>query len=830
MPSAPPPPTPLPTPPPRDDILLQYLDGLPFDPYPVQEDALMRFFERAEPGGGVLVCAPTGTGKTVIGESAMYEALATGTTAYYTTPLIALTEQKFAELQESAERWGFSRDDVGLVTGNRSENPHAKVLVVVAEILLNRLLHPAAFDFSNVSSVVMDEFHSFAEPERGIVWELSLSLLPDHVRLLLLSATVGNASLFLSWLRTQHGRDLTLVQGTERRVPLEYHWIGDELLPDQLVNMVKGDDDTRKTPALVFCFDRARCWSTADQLRGRDMLIEGQQAKLAERIDALDADDFFKHGAGPKLKRILMRGVGVHHAGLLPKYRRVVEELFQEKLLSFCVCTETLAAGMNLPARSVLLTELLKGPRGKKKLIAASNAHQMFGRAGRPQFDTQGHVFAVAHEDDVKILRHKDKIALIDENTKDPKLMTARKKLIKKTPKRREGFQYWSETQFDALQTADPGKLISKGHLPWRLLAFLLDTDADVARLREAADKRLMPEPDIAAAQRHLTQQLVTLHEEGYVVLEPAPPAKATPGVEEADPEEEAENPANVDAPDDNPLAGLTLGGGLGGALGGPTGKKPIERKQAKAPTGKTGVPPATTPATDDTPAPPPYTPVTATKTDALATLLKFRAVQPLYGAWLLTYLGQADNLERVQIFESLMEMPGSVARYVRVPFPQDMPPGEMTLGMIDPALLQAGLFTHDEMYPPPPHEQDRPFGEPPKFPVPLGDKLYTLFQNTVSHPGTFRVSPVWAAGDLLTFNGDFNAYITARELQLQEGVIFRHVLRLILLCDEFAGVTPPGVSELAWQSDLHELSEQLTAACRSVDPASTDEVLTRGG
>ena len=302
---------------------------------------------------------------------------------------------------------------MGLVTGNRSENPHAKVLVVVAEILLNRLLHPAAFDFSGVSSVVMDEFHSFAEPERGIVWELSLSLLPDHVRLLLLSATVGNASLFLSWLRTQHGRDLTLVQGTERRVPLEYHWIGDELLPDQLVNMVKGDDDTRKTPALVFCFDRARCWSTADQLRGRDMLIEGQQAKLAERIDALDADDFFKHGAGPKLKRILMRGVGVHHAGLLPKYRRLVEELFQEKLLSFCVCTETLAAGMNLPARSVLLTELLKGPRGKKKLIAASNAHQMFGRAGRPQFDTQGHVFAVAHEDDVKILRHKDKIAQI---------------------------------------------------------------------------------------------------------------------------------------------------------------------------------------------------------------------------------------------------------------------------------------------------------------------------------------------------------------------------------------------------------------------------------
>ena len=795
----------------------------------------MRYFERAEPGGGVLACAPTGTGKTVIGEAALYEALVNGTTAYYTTPLIALTDQKFTELQDAAERWGFDRNQIGLVTGNRSVNPRARVLVVVAEILLNRLLHPAAFDFSQVTAVVMDEFHSFAEPERGIVWELSLSLLPDHVRLLLLSATVGNASLFLSWLRQQHGRDLTLVQGTERRVPLEYHWIGDELLPDHLVNMVKGDDDTRKTPALVFCFDRAKCWATADLLRGRDMLLEGQQKQLAEQIDALAADGFFDHGAGPKLKRILLRGIGVHHAGLLPKYRRVVEELFQQKLLSFCVCTETLAAGMNLPARSVVLTDLLKGPRGKKKLIAPSNAHQMFGRAGRPQFDTQGHVFAVAHEDDVKILRHKEKIAQIPETTKDPKLMTARKKLIKKTPKRREGFQYWSETQFTTLQEAEPGKLISKGHLPWRLLAFLLDTDADVKKLREAASKRLMPEPDLAAAQRHLTQQLITLHEEGYVVLDPAPPAKAKPSDPESTPEPESRPEAPPEPP--NLLAGLTLGGGLGGGgLGGaPTGKKEVERKKAKNATRVTGAPPAVNPKddnarTDDRPDDrPAYLPKTATKTPKLDLLLKFRAVQPLYGVFLLDYLGTAERHERIQIFESLLEMPGSVARSVRVPWPQDLPPGEMTLELLDPELLQSGLLTHDDMYPPPPHEQDRPFGELPKFPVTLGEKLYLLFQNKVSSPGTFRVSPVWAVGDLLEFNGDFNKFITARDLQQQEGMIFRHALRLILLCDEFASVTPPGVTELAWQSDLHEIADLLTKACREVDPQSTDQVLAVG-
>ncbi|MBB6428422.1 DEAD/DEAH box helicase [Algisphaera agarilytica] len=803
----------------REDILLNYLDQLPFEPYPVQEEALMRYFERDEPGGGVLACAPTGTGKTVIGEAALYEALVTGSTAYYTTPLIALTEQKFTELQDAAERWGFSRDQIGLVTGNRSVNSKANVLVVVAEILLNRLLHPEAFDFTGVSAVVMDEFHSFAEPERGIVWELSLSLLPEHVRLMLLSATVGNASLFLSWLRQQHGRDLTLVQGNERRVPLEYHWIGEELLPDQLAEMVRGDEDSRKTPALVFCFDRAKCWATADLLRGRDMLVEGQQATLAEKIDALASDGFFDHGAGPKLKRILLRGVGVHHAGLLPKYRRLVEELFQEKLLSFCVCTETLAAGMNLPARSVVLTELLKGPKGKKKLIAASNAHQMFGRAGRPQFDTQGHVFAIAHEDDVKIHRHKLKIEQIPEDTKDPKLMTARKKLVKKTPKRREGVQYWSEPQFESLQTAEPGKLVSKGHLPWRLLAFLLDNDSDVSLLRDAASKRLMPEPDIAAAQRHLTKQLVTLHEEGYVALDPAPPSKAKPGDAGDDAQEQPKDDEPAAVAEDNPLAGLTLGGGLN--LGGaPTGKpKPAPEKSPKKK--KTSE--------DETETKETYAPLTATKTDKLDLLLKFRAVPPLYGVFLLDYLGQAEHHERLQIFESLLEMPGSVARSVRVPWPQDLPPGAMTLEAVDPALIQAGLFTQDDMYPPPPHEQDRPFGEPPRFPITLGEKLHLLFQHRVSNAGSFRITPVWVAGDLLDFGGDFNKYITGRELQTQEGMIFRHLLRLILLCNEFAAVTPLGVVESTWQQELKNLAESLTASCRAIDPQSTDQVLTTG-
>ena len=212
-----------------------------------------------------MICAPTGMGKTTIAEAAVYEALLTGKRIYYTTPLIALTDQKFREMQDLAQKWGFPREQVGLITGNRRVNPDAQVLVVVAEILLNRLLNQAAFDFGGVFAVVMDEFHSFSDPERGIVWEFALALLPRHARLLLLSSTVGNALPFLGWLRSSHERDLDLVQGTERRVPLEFAWVPDLLLNELLEEMAAAGGDVI---GIDWRVDLGRAWDRIGPGRG----------------------------------------------------------------------------------------------------------------------------------------------------------------------------------------------------------------------------------------------------------------------------------------------------------------------------------------------------------------------------------------------------------------------------------------------------------------------------------------------------------------------------------------------------------------------------------
>ena len=785
----------------RDELVSLYLDQLPYEPYLVQEEALLAWFIAEQ---GVLVCAPTGMGKTLIAEAALFEALHTGKIAYYTTPLIALTEQKFREMQDAAVRWGFQKEDIGLVTGNRRVNPDARILVVVAEILLNRLLHQEAFDFADVSAVVMDEFHSFNDPERGIVWELSLGLLPKHVRLLLLSATVGNTAEFLVWLRRSHGRKVQLVQSNDRRVPLRYEWVADQLLNEQLEIMAGGDDETRRTPALVFCFNREQCWSVAEQLRGKALLKNGQKQQLTTAIEAFD----WSTGVGPKLKRILLRGVGVHHAGLLPKYRRIVEHLFQQKLLSVCICTETLAAGINLPARSVLITTLLKGPPGRRKLIDASSAHQMFGRAGRPQFDTEGYVYAIAHEDDVKIARFMVKYDQIPEDTKDPNLIKAKKRLKKKMPTRRKTEQYWNEAQFERVKAAPPGNLASRGSLPWRLLAYLLTISPEVERLRTFVNNRLLDAKSLEHAERQLTRMLITLEAGGYVKLEPPPPRADDQSTAAASTVESGQNPPSQSS-------------GLGG-LGALIQKARAESGPSKS---KKRAANSFEQDADDQPEREYYRPEMAHPTADMHKLLVFRSVNPLYGVFLVGHLGIADTGERIQALESVLEMAGSMQRLVRVPPPEVMPPGQLARERIDEELIRRGIATSEELYPQRDNERHA-FDEERKFAPPLAEKLRMLFDAEFPRVSDLRTRAVWVAGDLLQFGGDFDKYIRGRGLASQEGIIFRHLLRLILVCEEFAQICPVELTEAEWQDELRTLTDQLTISCRAIDPESTDKAI----
>ncbi len=750
----------------RDALAQAYLDQLPYTPYPLQEEALLSWFMAEQ---GVMVCTPTGTGKTLIAHAALFEALHQGKTAYYTTPLIALTEQKFREIQEAAARWGFPAESVGLVTGNRRVNPEATVLVVVAEILLNRLLHPEHFGFEQVHAVVMDEFHQFADPERGIVWELSLMLLPKSVKLLLLSATVGNAAEFISWLDHRLDRKLELVEGRERKVPLEPIWIPDKLLGELLEEMAAGDDQKRRTPALVFCFNRDECWSTAEQLKGLNLLPGPKRVELNAELDQHD----WTKGIGPKLRTMLARGVGVHHAGVLPKYRRLIEDWFTSKWLAVVVCTETLAAGINLPARSVVMTSLAKGPMGKQKLIDASSLQQIAGRAGRPQFDTKGYVYVLAHEDDVKIYRWRQKYDQLPDKTGDPAILKQKKLLERKKPTRRDHQLYWNEDQFRKLMQAPPGKLYSKGPLPWRLLAYLLKLSPEVDKIRKIVRLRLLDEGRIRAGEKVLEQMLQALHTGGFVRLEPEPVVTQSSRAE-------SETPAMEALPHSE----------LAHAL------------------------------------------------PKLDQLLVFRTIHPLYGAFLLEWLGCASEQERWQALESVLELPRSVLKYVRVPYPDEMPPGPLETGPLQNELVQRGLI---QAKPSPQTASEEGAAneevtqtsnddweeDAQEHPITLAEKLWMLFEARFPTVTDVSVLPVWCAGELFKYQGNFDKYVKGRDLAKQEGIVFRHLLRLNLLLSEFAQVTPDHYDPVPWRNECLSMASRIVEACREVDPTSTDEILS---
>ena len=712
----------------RGVICDRFLDALTYELYPFQEEALLAWFESE---GGVLVTAPTGMGKTLIAEAAIFEALQSGQRLYYTTPLIALTDQKFREFQGKAEEWGFPREEIGLITGNRRVNPDARVRIVVAEILLNHLLAEVE-QLADTSGVVMDEFHYFNDFDRGIVWELSLALLPPHVRLMLLSATVGNAVEFMRWAREQHGRKLQLVQSDERRVPLEYVWVGDKLLTEHLPAMVSKDDPANRSPALVFCFNRDECWDVAERLKGVKLIDESTRAEIESLIDP----GAFTEGIGPKLKQMLIRGVAVHHAGVLPKYKEIVEDLFIRKLIPFVICTETLAAGVNLPARSVVLSTLLKGKRGEKKLVFGSNAHQMFGRAGRPQYDDKGYVFVVAHEDDVKIEKWRKKYDQIDPNSKDPGILRARKQLERKKPSRRKTEQYWTEGQFNTLIKSGPANLASRSMIPYQVLIYLLTEAGSLREVREFLGKRFNTAERISKFQDQLDHMIGNLGTFGYLTK----------------------------AEDDDHV----------------------------------------------------------TLDDKIRDLVTFRSIDPLYGAFLAGELRRASFEEKVQALESVLPMPPVMERLVRLP--DSLEPGPLQSERLEPTLLQMGVVVaHPEGGVIKPdedaYEDYWADEEPVARRMSLAALLKAYFDAQLSTPEAVFVQPKWVTGGIFDLDCDFYKFVRARSLTKNEGLVLRHLLRLVILASEF-------LERSGGDPDYERIGELATGICQQVDPRYTDRFL----
>jgi len=356
------------------------------EPYPVQEQALTRIFA----GDNVLITVPTGTGKTLLAKAALHLALGRGQRAVYTTPLRALTEEKYRELCAD-----FGDHNVGFATGDYKVNREAPIQVEVAEILWNRIV--ADKHVSPAEVVVMDEGHYFNDPERGYVWEQSIIGLDPRTQLVILSATVGHPERFCHWVELTRRVPMQLVESRERKVPLVH-----EFREDMLIDTVRELAHTGDVPAIVFVFGREQCFEVARLLKScRRFTTDEEKAKVEAACDAA----LLPSGVAKELKPLLSHGIGIHHAGILPRYKQLVEQLALERLIKFVVSTETIAAGINLPARTVVFPSLRKFVKKEPRLVTPAEYHQMAGRAGRPQFDDRGLAITLAPEEVVSDLK-----------------------------------------------------------------------------------------------------------------------------------------------------------------------------------------------------------------------------------------------------------------------------------------------------------------------------------------------------------------------------------------------------------------------------------------
>ncbi|MCW2759666.1 MAG: box helicase domain protein, partial [Nocardioidaceae bacterium] len=396
--------------------------------YPAQEEALLEVFT----GANVILSTPTGTGKSLVAVGAHLFAMAEGRRTFYTAPIKALVSEKFFDLIEI-----FGPENVGMLTGDAAVNAGAPIVCCTAEVLANLALREGAA--ADVGQVVMDEFHFYAEPDRGWAWQVPLLELPD-VQFLLMSATLGDVTRFVDDLTRRTGRDTAVVSSAVRPVPLSYEWA---LTP--LHETLEELLTTNQAPVYVVHFTQAAALEQAQALTSINVATREEKDRINEVLETFR----FSPGFGKTLSRLLKHGIGVHHAGMLPKYRRLVEQLAQGGLLKVICGTDTLGVGINVPIRTVVFTGLSKYDGRRQRMLKAREFHQIAGRAGRAGYDTAGTVVVQAPEHAVENHR------LVKKAGDDPKKL---KRIQRKKPA--EGQVTWTEEQFERLVAADPEPLV----------------------------------------------------------------------------------------------------------------------------------------------------------------------------------------------------------------------------------------------------------------------------------------------------------------------------------------------------------------------------------
>ena len=425
------------------DLFLGWVADVGFELYTAQEEALLEIMA----GNHVVLNTPTGSGKSLVALGMHFKALCEGRRAFYTSPIKALASEKFFDLCDE-----LGPENVGMQTGDASINPDASIICCTAEVLANRALRQGSAMGANY--VVMDEFHYYGDRERGVAWQVPLITLPGTT-FLLMSATLGNTAPITERIEAFTGRKVSLVYSEERPVPLDYEY-RETPLHETVLDLLHA----KKAPIYIVNFTQRECAELAQSLTSVKLCTKEERREIKEAIGDFRWDTPY----GKEMRRLLSFGAGIHHAGLLPKYRLLVEQLAQQGLLKVICGTDTLGVGVNIPIRTVLFTKLSKYDGNKISLLKVRDFKQISGRAGRKGYDEAGSVVCQAPEFVIENLR----------NAKDPR---KRKKGYKKKPP--PGFVSWNRDTFERLIRKPPETMRSRFRVTHGMVVNLLQRDAE---------------------------------------------------------------------------------------------------------------------------------------------------------------------------------------------------------------------------------------------------------------------------------------------------------------------------------------------------------------